>query len=83
MAVGLMAAKKKKASGTNIEDWQRGTERITLRLKPEVMQLLYSLSSEIGEAGKPETYAETIRQALEALNREMNEETAENEGEGT
>ena len=70
-----MAAKKK--PGANIEDWQRGTERLTLRLKPEVMQLLYSLSSEIGEAGKPQTYAETIRQALEALNREMNAECEE------
>lgn len=64
-----MAAKKK--PGTNIEDWQRGTKRLTLRLKPEVMQLLYSLSTEIGEPGAPETYAKTIEQALHALDREM------------
>lgn len=69
----------KRKPGENIEDWQRGTERLTLRLKPEVMQLLYSLSTEIGKPGSPETYAATIEQALRALSREMNTEVAASE----
>lgn len=50
------------------------TERLTLRLKPEVMQLLYSLSTEIAEGGGPKTYASTIEAALHALSREMDAE---------
>lgn len=76
-------ARKPKAPGANIEDWQRGTERVTLRLKPEVMQLLYSLSTEIGEPGKTATYAAVVEQALRALDREMSIETLENEGGGS
>ena len=71
-----MAAKKK--PGANIEDWQRGTERLTLRLKPEVMQLLYSLATEVGEGDPSKNLAKTIEQALHALDREMNKECAEN-----
>lgn len=39
-----MTAKKRpparKAPGKNIEDWQRGTERMTLRLDPSTMAAL-------------------------------------------
>jgi len=73
------AKKVTKASGRNVEEWERGTERLTLRLKPEVMQLLYSLATEVGEPGKAATYAKVVEQALHALDREMNEEAEENE----
>lgn len=63
------ATAPKKASGKNIEDWQRKTERITLRLKPDVMRMLESLSTETG------SYAKTIEQALHALDREMDAES--------
>lgn len=79
-----MAAKKKGGkqaprprSGFVTEE-QRHTVRVVLRLKPEVADLLYSLATEIGKPGKADTYAETVRQALEALNREMNAESEEN-----
>lgn len=35
-----MAAKKKKASGRNIPEAERNTERVTVRLDPEAMELL-------------------------------------------
>lgn len=80
--LSFMGTKKKTArprSGFVTED-QRKTERLTLRLKPEVMALLYSLSTEIGEGGTAKTYAETIEQALRALDREMAREDEENSG---
>lgn len=46
-----MASRKSprpKAPGKNIEDWQRGTERITLRLDPEAMDLLRSYAKSLG-----------------------------------
>jgi hypothetical protein len=78
-----MGARKKKVaprprSGFVTEE-QRHTERLTLRLKPEVMQLLRSLASEIGEGTKAETYARTIEEALLALDREMTAESEHNE----
>lgn len=68
----------KKVSGF-VTEAQRHTKRVVLRLRPEVADLLYSLSTEIGEPGKPETLAATIEQALAALNREMAAESESNE----
>lgn len=77
-------ARKSKAPGRNIEDWQRKTERITLRLKPEVMQRLYSLSTEMSdEPGTAVSYAAVVTAALEALSREMDAEVEANEALGS
>lgn len=34
-----------KAPGKNIEEWQRGTERVSLRLPPDVMRRLRALAA--------------------------------------
>lgn len=71
-----MASRKKaparKASGANIEDWQRGTQRITLRLRPDMMRLLGSLASEY------DSMADCVGAALKALDRELDAECRAN-----
>jgi hypothetical protein len=67
-------AKTTKAPGRNVTESERGTERLTLRLKPSVMNQLMSLATEIGEGDPRKHLAKTIEQALAALNREMNAE---------
>ena len=76
--VGKVVDIKKKASGRNISETERGTERLNLRLKPSVMQKLYSLSTECSDKpGTPLAYAKVIEEALEALSREMDREVLE------
>lgn len=78
--MGKVVDIKKKASGRNISETERGTERLNLRLKPSVMQTLYSLSTEMSD--KPGTslaYAKVIEEALAALSREMDAEVLEDE----
>lgn len=73
----------RKASGQNIEDWQRKTERITLRLPKKEMELLYSLSTEVASDGgmftidgqRKGALAKTVIAALHALEREMDRES--------
>jgi hypothetical protein len=66
-----------------VSEGDRKTQRLTLRLRPEVMAQLYSLSTEVGEPGTEATYAEVVTQALAALSREMDAECAENEALGS
>lgn len=63
---GFMASKK--ASGFVTEE-QRHTDRITLRLDKVTMNRMRSVAIEHGWS-----MAETVKQAFEALNRELNEE---------
>lgn len=74
MVVRKRTPKAKKASGRNVEEWERGTERLTLRLRPEAMQLLYSLATEMGEGDPSKHLSKTVEAALHALSREMDAE---------
>ena len=62
MAKTTKASAKTKAPGRNVEEWERGTERLTLRLDPTSMQYLEKISTEMGC-----TRATTVLLALEAL----------------
>lgn len=60
-----MATRKRtpaKAPGENIEEWQRHTERLTLRLDPEAMELLASYAKSLGW-----TKAQVVEAALESF----------------
>lgn len=46
--MGVKKKAKKKASGRNISEAERNTERVTLRLDPETMSDLRELAEEMG-----------------------------------
>ena len=57
----------KKASGRNVEEWERGTVRLTLRLDEEAMELLSSYAESLGS-----TKADIVTMALESFKNDKN-----------
>lgn len=75
----MAAGKKRGASAPRprsgyVREDQRHTVKVTLQLTPGAHELLLSLATEIGEGDPRRHLAETVWQALQALNREMEAE---------
>lgn len=65
-------------SGYVRED-QRHTHKVTLQLDDETHTLLLSLATEIGEGDPKRQLSRTVKEALQALSREMDAEVEHNE----